>query len=292
MRLSLRWAERSQARARTAIRTRCSASCRAACTRTCATNRSPSLTAIGFDGYAIGGLSVGEPKEERDRILAPYRAAAAARQAALSDGRGNARRPGRARCSAGIDMFDCVLPTRNARNGWLFTRFGDIKIRNARYRDDTRPLDATCGCYACRNFTRAYLHHLQHVERDPRRAPQHDAQPVLLPGADAGAARRRSRQGRLAARPRGCRRRASGAEPATRSYNSAASLPVRGSPQLIGSRAFAQATAGAGGDAGMHRLPADHPDVRGAVLPDDPPADEARQGDTRRCSRRCKRATK
>jgi queuine tRNA-ribosyltransferase len=65
--------------------------------------------------------------------------------------------------AAGIDMFDCVLPTRNARNGWLFTRFGDVKIRNARHRDDTRPLDATCGCTTCRQFTRAYLHHLQKV---------------------------------------------------------------------------------------------------------------------------------
>jgi len=65
--------------------------------------------------------------------------------------------------TAGIDMFDCVLPTRNARNGWLFTRFGDVKIRNARHRDDTRPLDATCGCTTCRHFTRAYLHHLQKV---------------------------------------------------------------------------------------------------------------------------------
>ena len=63
--------------------------------------------------------------------------------------------------SAGIDMFDCVLPTRNARNGWLFTRYGDIKIRNARYRSDTTPLDSTCTCYACRQFTRGYLHHLQ-----------------------------------------------------------------------------------------------------------------------------------
>jgi queuine tRNA-ribosyltransferase len=60
-------------------------------------------------------------------------------------------------------MFDCVLPTRNARNGWLFTRFGDIKIRNAKHRTDTRPLDAGCGCYTCANFTRAYLHHLQRV---------------------------------------------------------------------------------------------------------------------------------
>jgi queuine tRNA-ribosyltransferase len=62
---------------------------------------------------------------------------------------------------AGIDMFDCVLPTRNARNGWLFTRFGDVKIRNARYRDDTSPLDERCSCATCRNFTKAYLHHLQ-----------------------------------------------------------------------------------------------------------------------------------
>jgi queuine tRNA-ribosyltransferase len=61
----------------------------------------------------------------------------------------------------GIDMFDCVLPTRNARNGWLYTRFGDIKIRNARYRDDTAPLDETCACTTCRNFSRAYLYHLQ-----------------------------------------------------------------------------------------------------------------------------------
>src|SRR5256884_4635575 len=65
--------------------------------------------------------------------------------------------------AAGIDLFDCVLPTRNARNGWLFTRYGDIRIRNARYRSDTRPLDVACGCYTCRHFTRAYLHHLQRV---------------------------------------------------------------------------------------------------------------------------------
>ena len=63
--------------------------------------------------------------------------------------------------AAGIDMFDCVMPTRNARNGWLFTRFGDLKLKNARHKDDTRPLDETCACYACRNFSRAYLHHLQ-----------------------------------------------------------------------------------------------------------------------------------
>jgi queuine tRNA-ribosyltransferase len=64
---------------------------------------------------------------------------------------------------AGIDMFDCVLPTRNARNGWLFTRCGTLKLRNSRYRDDPRPVDPDCGCYACRHFSRAYLHHLQRI---------------------------------------------------------------------------------------------------------------------------------
>jgi queuine tRNA-ribosyltransferase len=63
--------------------------------------------------------------------------------------------------SQGIDMFDCVMPTRNARNGWLFTRFGDLKLRNAGFKEDIRPLDPTCACYTCRNFSRAYLHHLQ-----------------------------------------------------------------------------------------------------------------------------------
>jgi queuine tRNA-ribosyltransferase len=64
----------------------------------------------------------------------------------------------------GVDMFDCVMPTRNARNGWIFTRFGDIKIKNARYKDDKEPLDPTCSCYACRNFSRAYLHHLHRAQ--------------------------------------------------------------------------------------------------------------------------------
>ena len=65
--------------------------------------------------------------------------------------------------AAGIDMFDCVMPTRNARNGWLFTRFGDLKLRNSRYRDDLGPVDPTCPCPTCRQFSRAYLHHLQRV---------------------------------------------------------------------------------------------------------------------------------
>ena len=63
----------------------------------------------------------------------------------------------------GVDMFDCVMPTRNARNGWLFTRYGDIKIKNAQYRDDQKPIDDSCNCYACKNFSRAYLHHLYKI---------------------------------------------------------------------------------------------------------------------------------
>lgn len=117
------------------------------------------LKEIGFHGYAIGGLSVGEPKEEMQRILDeiawklpedhPRYLMGVGTPEDLVDG-----------VSKGIDMFDCVMPTRNARNGWLFTRFGDIKLKNSRYRNDLRPLDPTCTCYACRNFSRAYLHHL------------------------------------------------------------------------------------------------------------------------------------
>jgi queuine tRNA-ribosyltransferase len=120
------------------------------------------LTDIGFHGYAIGGLSVGEPKPEMLRVLrhtAPRLPADKPRYLMgvgtpedLLDG-----------IEAGIDMFDCVMPTRNARNGWLFTTQGDVKIRNSRYRDDDRPLDLRCTCYTCRHFSRAYLHHLQRV---------------------------------------------------------------------------------------------------------------------------------
>ena len=120
------------------------------------------LNNIGFDGFAIGGLSVGEPKEDMLRILqhtAPQLPANKPRYLMgvgtpedLVDG-----------VKQGIDMFDCVMPTRNARNGMLFTRYGNIKIKNAHYRLDLRPLDERCGCYTCRNFTRAYLHHLHRI---------------------------------------------------------------------------------------------------------------------------------
>ena len=120
------------------------------------------LADIGFDGYAIGGLSVGEPKEEMLRVLDHVAPRLPAERPRYLMGVGTPEDIV-AGVTAGIDMFDCVLPTRNARNGWLFTRFGDVKIRNARHRTDTRPLDETCACYTCRNFSRAYLHHLQRV---------------------------------------------------------------------------------------------------------------------------------
>jgi len=120
------------------------------------------LTRIGFDGYAIGGLSVGEPKADMLRILRHTAPQLPADRPRYLMGVGT---PADivAAVSAGIDMFDCVLPTRNARNGWLYTRRGVIKLRNARYRDDLSPVDPDCACPTCRGFTRAYLHHLQRV---------------------------------------------------------------------------------------------------------------------------------
>ncbi len=118
------------------------------------------LKEIGFHGYAIGGLSVGEPKEDMMRILAHVapRLPANAPRYLMGVGTPEDLVQGVAQ---GIDMFDCVMPTRNARNGWLFTRFGDVKIRNAQYRDDILPLDTSCTCHTCKNFSLSYLHHLQ-----------------------------------------------------------------------------------------------------------------------------------
>jgi len=120
------------------------------------------LRAMPFDGYAIGGLSVGEPKEKMLEIMdavvpnmpqgKPRYLMGVGTPEDLVEG-----------ISRGIDMFDCVMPTRNARNGWLFTRYGNVKIRNSKYEKDLRPIDPTCSCYCCQGFTRAYLHHLQKV---------------------------------------------------------------------------------------------------------------------------------
>lgn len=117
------------------------------------------LLKIGFDGYAIGGLAVGEEKAEMHRILdhvvskmpkdKPRYLMGVGKPQDILDG-----------VLRGVDMFDCVMPTRNARNAHLFTSEGVIKLRNAKYKDDTRPLDSKCDCYTCRHYTRSYLHHL------------------------------------------------------------------------------------------------------------------------------------
>jgi queuine tRNA-ribosyltransferase len=120
------------------------------------------LLQIGFDGYAIGGLSVGEPKEDMLRILAHVTPQMPQDKPRYLMGVGTPEDIVDA-VQAGVDMFDCVMPTRNARNGWLFTRHGTVKIKNAGYRLDMRPLDEECGCYTCRNFTRSYLHHLHRI---------------------------------------------------------------------------------------------------------------------------------
>ncbi len=129
------------------------------------------LAAINLPGYAIGGVSVGEPKDEMRRIVAhtPHRLPAHKPRYLMGVGTPEDLVDG---VENGVDLFDCVMPTRNARNGHLFTRFGDLKLRNARFRDDEGPVDMTCACYTCRGragmngqvsggFSRAYLHHLE-----------------------------------------------------------------------------------------------------------------------------------
>ena len=118
------------------------------------------LVQIGFDGYAIGGLSVGEPKEDMQRILKHTAPLLPEDKPRYLMGVGTPADIVHA-VAQGIDMFDCVLPTRNARNGWLYTRNGIIKLRNSGYRLATQSPDDKCGCYTCKNFSLSYLHHLQ-----------------------------------------------------------------------------------------------------------------------------------
>ncbi|MDU0809716.1 MAG: tRNA guanosine(34) transglycosylase Tgt [Burkholderia sp.] len=120
------------------------------------------LSKLDFHGFAIGGMSVGEPKEDMIRILRhitikmpehkPHYLMGVGTPEDLIEG-----------VSVGIDMFDCVIPTRNARNGWIFTRFGDLKIRNVTYKNSLKPLDENCQCYTCQNFSIGYLHHLHKI---------------------------------------------------------------------------------------------------------------------------------
>jgi queuine tRNA-ribosyltransferase len=117
------------------------------------------LVDIGFDGYAIGGLSVGEPKEEMMQTLDAIHLMMPVEKPRYLMGVGTPEDLVEA-VRRGIDMFDCVMPTRNARNGHLFTTFGVVKIRNSQYEFDTGPIDENCTCYTCRNYSRAYLRHL------------------------------------------------------------------------------------------------------------------------------------
>jgi len=117
------------------------------------------LADIGFDGYAIGGLSVGEPKEEMIKILEHTTPRMPQDKPRYLMGVGRPEDIVEA-VRRGVDMFDCVMPTRNARNGHLFTHQGVVKIRNQKHQFDTRPLDETCGCYTCQNYSRSYLRHL------------------------------------------------------------------------------------------------------------------------------------
>ena len=117
------------------------------------------LLAQGYPGYAIGGLSVGEPKEEMARIVEEITTFMPESNPRYLMGVGTPYDIIKA-VTQGVDMFDCVMPTRNARNAHLFTSAGLLRLRNARYRDDPRPLDENCDCYTCQNFSRAYLHHL------------------------------------------------------------------------------------------------------------------------------------
>jgi queuine tRNA-ribosyltransferase len=165
MRLSLRWAERSKRAWEDSRRGDPNALfgiVQGGMHETLRDESLAGLESIGFDGYAVGGLSVGEPRADMRRVLAHVVPRLPGRAPRYLMGVGTPEDIVEA-VGLGIDMFDCVLPTRNARNGWLYTRRGDVKIRNARHRADTRPLDETCACYTCRHFTRAYLHHLQKV---------------------------------------------------------------------------------------------------------------------------------
>ena len=117
------------------------------------------LTEIGFDGYALGGLSVGEPKEEMLKVLDAVASKMPADKPRYLMGVGTPSDLVEAVCR-GIDMFDCVMPTRNARNGYLFTSQGLLKLRNAKNRSDLSPIDKNCDCYTCKNFSRSYLHHM------------------------------------------------------------------------------------------------------------------------------------
>ena len=173
MRLSLRWAKRSKAEfEQLANPNALFGIVQGGMMEDLRQESAQALIEMDFHGYAIGGLSVGEPKEDMQRVLAHTAPQLPEHKPRYLMGVGTPEDLVEG-VSQGIDMFDCVMPTRNARNGWIFTRYGDIKIRNSRYRDDMAPLDSTCGCPVCAPhqhgdkrpaFSRSYLYHLQKVQ--------------------------------------------------------------------------------------------------------------------------------
>ncbi len=158
MELSLRWAERSK-RAHEGNPAALFGIVQGSIYPQLRSQSARALQAIGFDGYAVGGLAVGESAAERLRILAMITPLLPADAPRYLMGVGKPEDIIEA-VQRGIDLFDCVLPTRNARNGHLFTQWGDIRIRNSRHQYDTRPPDPDCSCYTCRHYSRAYLRHL------------------------------------------------------------------------------------------------------------------------------------
>lgn len=158
MRMSLRWAERSKA-AHTGNPNALYGIVQGGMYEGLRDESARQLIAMDFDGYAIGGLSVGEPKEDMKRVLAHTAPQLPAGKPRYLMGVGT---PSDlvAAVAQGIDQFDCVLPTRNARHGILFTRRGEMRIRNARWKIDTTPIDDECDCHTCTHFSRAYVHHL------------------------------------------------------------------------------------------------------------------------------------
>jgi queuine tRNA-ribosyltransferase len=159
MELSLRWAERSK-KAHETNPNALFGIVQGGMYESLREKSAESLQALGFDGYAIGGLSVGEPKEDMMRILNHISPQLPSDRPRYLMGVGTPQDIVNG-VLAGVDMFDCVMPTRNARNGWLFTSQGVVRLRNAQYKLDISPLDPHCDCYTCTHFTRAYLHHLQ-----------------------------------------------------------------------------------------------------------------------------------
>ena len=166
MQLSIRWAQRSavaheqcQASRKVSERAALFGIVQGGMYESLRTDSLQGLCDIGFDGYAIGGLSVGESKEDMQRVLAHLQPIMPADKPRYLMGVGTPADIANA-VMQGVDMFDCVMPTRNARNGHLFTSEGVVRIRNSKHKHSTLPLDEDCACYTCQNFTRAYLHHL------------------------------------------------------------------------------------------------------------------------------------